>query len=802
MTGLRFFQCILFLLLSSALFAQSGIDIDKLTDAQLIEYMKKAQLSGLDQKELERKALENGLTPADIAKLTKRINQLQVSQESAPATRNANVRPTNDHANEKKNPEQPSNTIFGSEYFSNENLAFEPNLTISTPSNYVLGPGDQCIIEIYGVSEMQYKVDVSPDGFIRIPSVGPIFVAGLSMEEARVKVKKKISTIYPTIHSGQTHFQMVLGNIKSIHVSLIGEVVKPGTYTISSLATIGNALYLSGGPTRNGSLRLIDLVRDGKNIVSFDFYDFLNNGNLQKNILLRDQDVIKINSYRKRVEISGAVKKPAIFELNDTDNLLDLVSYARGFTDNAFRSSMQLIRITDSGKQIIDIPKEHFITTIPNSGDKVIINTVTDKFNNRVSVSGDVERPGSYELTPGMRIHDLVTKAGGLLEDAFLDRAGLERQKEDLSLEYLAINLRKALQKDSVLDIPLVREDKLFIKSGAELRSKFDIEIRGEVRRPGIYPYIEGLSLRDLLLQANGLTRLAYPKRIEISRLIKKDTLLRKDVRMSELLTILNGNDLSLSVFDIKLAPFDVVIVRRLPGYEGRKFVSATGEFQFPGPYPFVSRNERVSDLIRRAGGFTPEADMNSVYINRVNEASRAERREIRRAAISDIQKSLKDSTGMIETKIDRAFDVISLNMKTILKDSGSSANLILKEGDELVVSKVDGQVKIRGEVYINTQMAFEKEFTIKDYILAGGGYTNNARKNKAYVIYPNGRVKAQKNFFLFKIKPAVLPGSTIVVPGYVEAKKRGNRLSTVEVVSISSALGSLALIMSTLFKK
>ena len=802
MHGIRVFQVFFFLLLVSAVLGQSGVDIDKLTDAQLIEYMKKAQLSGLDQKELEKKALENGLTQADLAKLTNRINQIQSGKKNVSSERVSNGVPAGNYTNEKKNPEQAASNIFGTEYFSNDNLAFEPNLTISTPSNYVLGPGDQCIIEIYGLSEMQYKVDISPDGFIRIPSIGPVFIAGLSMEEARAKVKKKMSALYKTINTNQTQFQMVLGNIRSIHVSLIGEVVKPGTYTIPSLATIGNALYLSGGPTKNGSLRLIDLIRDGKNIASFDFYDFLNNGDLRKNLLLRDQDVIKINSYKRRVEISGAIKKPAIFELNDTDDLQDLVSYARGFTDNAYRSSIQLIRVTDSGKLIIDVPKERFKNTMPHSGDQVIVSTVVDRFNNRVSVAGDVTRPGSYELTSGMRIHDLIYKAGGLKEDAFLDRAGLERQKEDLSIEYQAIDLRKALQRDSALDILLVKEDKLFIKSGTELRSKFDIEIRGEVRKPGIYPFMEGLTLRDLLFQANGLTRAAYPKKIEISRLIKKDTLLRKDVRISEEIIILNGNDLSVNAIDFRLAPLDVVIVRRLPGYEGRKFVSAEGEFQFPGPYPFVSRNEKVSDLIKRAGGFTPEADLNSIYLKRMNQDASREKKEISKAAISDIQRSLKDSTGTIDAKIDKVFDIISLNMNTILKDSNASANLILKEGDELNVSKVDGQVKIRGEVYINTQTAFENKYTINDYILAGGGYTNNARKNKAYVIYPNGRVRAQKNFLFFKTIPAVLPGSTIVVPGYVDVKKRGNRLNTVEIVSITSALGSLALIVSTLIKR
>jgi protein involved in polysaccharide export with SLBB domain len=793
----------LFLLISNQSFGQNlfqnnlrDIKVDQLSDNDIMRYMQQLKTSGISQSQAEQMAISRGMPVSEIQKLRQRISQL-----------NANP-PQNNPQNKTLNPnllppqiqpgidttQQPIDTttkiekplidpkIFGAELFNNASLTFEPNLQIATPVNYEVGPNDQLNISVYGLQEFSNTLNVTPEGTIAIPDVGQLKVAGLTIEEARQKIFNAMgNSVYPTLKNGRSKLSVTLGTIRSIRVTIIG-ANRPGNYTVPSLATAFNALFLAGGPSQFGSFREIELIRDNKLYKKIDLYRFLVNGDQSDNVTLKDNDVIRIPSYKTRIDVEGYVKRPGYFELLDGETFRDVLKYTSGFSDSAYRASIHVTQFTDKELKVRDITSDNYADYHPQDGDYITVDKVLQRFANRVIISGAVFRPGVYELTPGMSAEDLIKKANGLTEDAYRGRAQIFRLNDDLSKGIVSFNALSAS------NINLRREDSIVVKSIFDLRDEYYISIQGEVRKPDYYTYNDSMSLKDIILMAGGLTDAAYPQKIEIARLISRDTVTSQDVRASEIIEINGMEDLASQSKNIQLKPYDLITVRRKPGYSEMETVKVVGELQYPGPYVLEKREERVSDLLKRAGGFTPEAYKEGAFIKRYNNDTIT---SIRLQTIENIQQQVaSDSTTEVTQNIERKFDQIPLNIQKILTDPGSPEDVVLKNTDELIVPKYSAQVKISGSVLFPTQIPYNRKYGFKDYLSSAGGVSDAGRKNKIYILYANGKAKTTKAFLFFRNYPSVKPGSEIIVP---EKEERKSKLTTPEIVGLSSALASLA---------
>lgn len=600
----------------------SGIKVDELTDDQLRSYMQQAAASGMSEDELLQMALSSGMPQEELEKLEQRIQKIQEEEgmPTASSTENPKINDTRKKGRSVAGNAEVDTSItaysevhtlssstqlkiFGAELFQGSNPKFEPNLRIATPKNYVIGADDELLIEIYGNSEASYSLTVTPEGTINIPYIGVVPVIGSTLEQATNRIKNKLSTIYSGINSGNTKLNISLGNIRSIKVILTGEVVKPGTYTLPSVATVFNALYTSGGPTGNGTFRNVKVIRNGKEEAVIDVYDFLLNGSLKNNIVLQDQDIIHVSPYLSRVEVRGQVKHPALFEMKEGESFDQLLTYAGGFNEEAYRARVTVFKNTPTERKVEDLPASQFGLYLPQSGDKYMIGKILDRFTNRVRISGSVFRPGVYELSQGLTLSMLIKKADGLKEDAFMNRAYISRLKDDLQREQVAFSVA-AILAGTQEDIPLKREDEIFISSIFDLRTAYKIQIDGEVRKTGTYDYAEGMTLKELIIQAGGFTESGSSKRIEVARRVDNSNALSESARTSEIYQVNIQRDLS-DAENFILKPFDIVNVRLEAGYERQRSVRVEGEVLYPGQYTLSRKDERISDLIVRAGGFT-----------------------------------------------------------------------------------------------------------------------------------------------------------------------------------------------------
>lgn len=766
----------------------SSARVDRLSDADIIKYLDQLKIYGLTQEQAEQIALAKGFPASELVKLRQRITALNNKSSNENNTNATTNKTTQDVTREEPENDRSIETIkintkiFGSEIFSKASSTFQSNLKIATPLNYQLGPDDQLVISVYGLQEASFNLTVSPEGTIYIPNVGEIKVSGYTVEEATDRIRNRMASIYTSLRSGSSKLSINLGKIRSIRVTVLGSY-KPGTYTVSSLSTVFNVLYISGGPALNGSYREIELLRDNKVVKKIDLYDFLTTGSKAADIRLQENDIIRIPVYKNRVEIEGEVKRPGIFEILKGETTEDLLRFASGFTDSAYKASIKVTQITDKERKVQDITAAAFSQYHPNSGDYFEVSKILNRYQNRVTIHGAVFRPGYFELSNNMTVSQLIKKADGLREDAYTKRAQIYRLKEDLTKEVIPFDVTAAF---SNADILLKREDSVVITSIFDLKGQYNVTIQGEIRNPGNFSYIENLTVKDLILQAGGFTDAAYPQRIEIARVIKRDTLTAQDVRLSEIINIRDMNDLSYTNNNVLLQPFDVVTVRKLPGYLELQSVFVSGQAQYPGPYVLASRAERISDLLKRAGGLAPEAYANGAYLKRVNDKKL---NSFDTGKVEKIQRALKDTSNEITTSVNRQYDQIPLELSTIINHPGSDADLVLKAGDELVIPRNDAGVKISGEVLSPTQSAYDKRNNLYDYIGDAGGFTDNARKNKVYVLYPNGKAAITKHFLFFRSYPEITPGSEIIVP------KQGNKVkrSTAETVGIASAIASLA---------
>lgn len=790
------------------------VNVDNLSDNQIRQFMIKAQQSGMSDDQIVQLAVSKGMSPSELQKLKARIAQISASDAAnlkaqtgisdttvgafSGTASTPGLAPPNMSTMEKALADLEPH-IFGEELFNNTNMTFEPNLNIPTPPNYQLGPGDELIVDIYGYSEADYHLTVSKEGSINIPLIGPVYVNGLKMEDASRRIKDKLASVYGAIKSGKTSVQVSIGKIRSIKVTIIGEATNPGTYTLPSLATLFNALYAAGGPNGKGSYRDIEVIRNSKVVDTLDVYDFLMTGDESHNIALQDQDIIRIPVYKDRVEILGHVKRPGIFQMKPGETLHDLLHYAGGFNGSAYTATITSVRLTPTEHEVVDIPKSQFATFIPQNGDKYSVGGILDKFKNRVIIDGAVYRPGTYQLTTGLTLSQLINHADGLREDAFLPRGYIVRQNTDLTTSTIQFDVASIMDgKES--DITLQKEDVVHIYSIFDLRDQYSVKIDGEVRTPGTYNYSDSMSLEDLIMRAGGLTEAASPMRIDVSRrVVDTSNAMSPRAVISQVFEEKVDKNLQLQASHFTLQPFDIVEVRRLPGFEALKQVSIKGEVKYPGEYTITSKDERISDLIQRAGGLTQMAFPQGASLKRVVNLDSSGLARLKMEKFEQLQAALAggDSSALKELNSTIVHnDFVGIHLNEILKDPSSRYNLFLENGDQLYIPRQLQTVKVNGEVLFPVNTAFVEGKHMRYYISQGGGFSNDAKKDKVYVVYANGFVRSTHKFLFFKNYPPVTPGSEVFVP----LKPPIHRMTSQQVISITSGITGLTLALLTIF--
>lgn len=793
-----------------AVYAQAKVD--QLTDAQIQEFIQKAQASGLTESQIEQAALAQGFTSEDVTKMRERIAKVQsggvpvggkktVSDSGVVRRMPPDVsrRPTTELDKKplpREKPEEreyrlvlealekePDNLrllarrdsleaertpdVFGTSLFSNTKLTFEPNLRIPTPMGYVLGPDDELVVDIFGNASYTYKLKVTPEGTVRIENLAPVLVSGLTIEQAQARIISRLRQAYAGLNQpgGGVYAQVSLGNIRTIRVTLTGEVRLPGTYSVPSLATAFNALYVAGGPSENGSFRSIQVLRANRVVRTIDLYDFLLRADQKDNILLQDGDVIRVPDYLARVELSGEVRRPMLYEIKRGESLRDVLQFAGGFTDRAYTASLTLRRNTPRERRVANITQDELATFIPQSGDKITVGKILNRYENRVEVQGAVFRPGQYALEPGTStVRELLQKADGLREDAFLNRGLIRREGPNLQTETLSFDVGKLLRGEAP-DIPLRRQDLVLVPALRDLREKYTVTINGAINKAGEYDYADSMRVADLVVLAGGFSEAAIPTRIEVARRIKGDTTHAPNEQSVMIYRFDIDENLRLRAQDARfvLKPFDVVYIRTDPRYEVQRQVIIAGEVRYPGPYAIRERSERITDLIERAGGLRPEAFL--------------------RAA-----------------RFWRKTELVAVDLREILDHPDREANLLLRDGDSLIIPKKTELVRVQGAVLNPATVNFESGYSLRDYLSEAGGFTDKAIRRKLYVVYANGSVSRTRKVMFFNKFPRVEAGSTIIAPSRPE--REGPRLSAAERVGLYSLFGSLAVAMATILSR
>ncbi|RYY08299.1 MAG: capsule biosynthesis protein [Sphingobacteriaceae bacterium] len=784
----------------------SSINVDNLTDQQIRKLIQDAQNAGLSDAAILQQARSRGMSQAQIQKFQDRVAEIRRSSGSvnyADTSVNNGKRRLNYQDNSTDSVGNNNDIfaglkpkIFGADLFRNKNNSFEPNLKIATPVNYILGPEDQLNINVYGNSLVNWNLDVSPEGNINIPGIGVINVAGKTIENATSLIKSRLSANNYAIGRG-TNVQVTLGNIRSINVIITGQVTRPATYTLPSLATVFNALYAAGGPDENGSFRKIEVIRNNRVLRTLDVYDFLVKGDQKDNIALRDQDIIHVPTYQTRVELSGQVKIPALFEVLPGEHLQNIINYAGGFTDSAYTARIKVSQISDQQRRLTDVVEADYNKYMPLRGDKYFVSTVINRIENRVTISGAVFRPGDFELEKGLTLLQLIQKAAGIKEDAFTPRGTITRLKADNTLEQIAFNINDVLnQKTSIL---LQREDVINIYSIFDLRDEYKVVINGSIRNPGTFAYADSMKVADLILRAGGFAEGASSKRIEVARRIDNSNPMSKSSKVANVFVTNVDNQLQLNDISFTLKPFDIVSVYSLPGFEKQKTVRIEGEIIYPGSYTIEAKNEKISDLIKRAGGLTASADVQGGSLKRNNSAilgidkNRSDTLAItqeRTEQLKRLKKSSRDSSATTDLQPRNNF--VGIDLEKILTVPGSKTDLLLEDGDVLRIPKQQQVVRVNGEVLYPSAVVYDKSKSFRGYVLNAGGFSSNALRKRAYVVYPNGTVKGSRKFLFFVNYPKVNPGSEIFVP--VKPKSIGNTIGA--ILGFTTGLASLGAII------
>ena len=693
--------------------------------------------------------------------------------------------------------------VFGRDIFNNKELSFEPNMNIATPQNYRLGPGDAVIIDIYGASQKTIQSTVSPDGEVTIEGYGPVNVSGLTVAQANARLRNTLGSRYRS-----SRVKLTVGQTKTIMVNVMGEVKTPGTYTLSAFATVFHALYMAGGTNDLGTLRNIKVYRNNRLVTVVDIYDYILNGKLTGNVRLADNDVIVVGPYDCLVTIAGKVKRPMIYEMKKNESVNSLLKYSGGFAGDAYKKSVRVNRKTGREYAVYNVEEFDFSSFRVDDGDSISVDSILPRYANTVEVKGAVFRPGMYNLGEQVNsVRTLVEHAEGMTEDAFTNRAVMHRMKKDRTLEVIAVDIA-GIMDGKVADIPLKENDVLFIPTRQEKIVERTLTIRGEVQYPGVYQYADNETLEDFVLQAGGLTDKASTVNVMVSRRVMDAKALRPDSIIAKTYTLsLKDGFVIDGTPGFKLMPFDEVMIRQSPAYVEQQNVSITGEVMFAGLYTLDHRNARLSELFKKAGGATDQAYLKGARIirkaneqekQRMEAVLKMQREEMQKnllqlAASSNNSSALTQSSKDVERTNIEKFNVpseysVGIDLPEALANPGSDADIILREGDRLVIPQYNGTVKINGAVMFANTVAYEKGKKPSYYIDQAGGFASDALKSKAYIIYMNGKVAKLSH------GAKVQPGSEIIIPAKLKRK-----MSTAEVMSMGTSMSSIAAMIATI---
>ena len=796
-TGLLFFVVILL----------AGICIPaaaQMTDDAVIEYVKEGMANGKSQNDLLKELMASGVTMEQAQRIKKmvesenqgtnlmigRVDEMDRRRRNAPGVAQLPAVEMQEQVDGEEVPEgelTEKKEIFGHNIFSNRRLSFAPSLNIPTPLNYRLGAGDEVIIDVWGSNEATIRQTISPDGFINIPNLGMVTLNGMTIKEAEQYLRKKLAQIYPVDgEDAASDFKLTLGNIRTIQVSVTGEVVVPGTYSISSLSNIYNALYCAGGVNNLGSLRKVQLVRNGKQKAVVDLYDFILNGVLPDGLTLEDGDVINVPLYLSLVNIEGSVKRPMYYEMKDGETVQDLLDYAGGFAGDAYRSNINVVRQNGVEYQVYTVDSNLFSAFILKDGDALTVGALIDRYENKLEVKGAVYRPGIYQLGDGIRtVSELIAKADGLKGDAFTNRALLHREREDLTFEVISVDV-KAVLSGQAPDIQLQRNDILYIPSIYDLNDIGTITIEGEVATPGTFVYEANMTVEDIIMQAGGLLESASTVRIDVSRRIKNPASKEQPDSIANVFTrsFKDGYVVSEDL-DFVLLPYDYVYVRRSPGYAEQGKVKVSGEVIFPGDYVLTHKNERLSDVIARAGGLNKWAYVRGARLIR---HTLAEERNRTRSGMTVLTTG-KDSVNVANLDLDETYSV-GIDLEAALAAPGSDADLVLRRDDMILIPEYINTVKISGNVMYPNVVAYNSGMSVRDYVEMAGGYGYRSKKNKAYIIYMNGTIARARQMS----KGVVEPGCEIVIP-----QKRDKEFDVSSLMSVATTSSSVATMLATI---
>ena len=786
---------LIFMACSPLLMAQSGM-----TDQQVLEYAKDGVKQGKDQRTIATELAHRGVT-REQAERVKKLYEQQTNTTSGDLTgtakAEARLREQTQEDNSTMLDEKPQaqevaqqDAVFGRNIFNTRNLTFEPNVNIATPPNYRLGPGDEVVIDIWGASQNTIRQQISPDGTINLEQLGPVFLSGMTVDRAQQYLTDELRKIY----SDQSNqIRVTLGNTRTIQINVMGEVVQPGTYALSAFSTVFHALYRAGGVSGIGSLRNVKVSRGGQIVATVDVYQFIMQGKTRDDIRLEEGDVIIVPAYDALVQITGNVKRPMRYEMKKGETLSTLLKYAGGFTSDAYTKSLRIVRQNGKEYQVNTVDDTDYSVCKMHDGDVVTAEAILDRFTNKLEVRGAVYRPGIYELGGKLNtVRELVNKADGLMADAFTGRAVLYRERENKTREVKQIDIR-AIMEGTQPDIPLQKNDVLYIPSIHDLEDLGNVQIYGEVAHPGDYPYADNMTLEDLVITAGGLRESASVVRVDVARRIK-------DPKSTESSATI-GQTFSFGLKDgfvvdgepgFTLQPYDQVFVRRSPGYSAQQNVTVNGEVLYGGTYALTSKSERISSIIAKAGGATPFAYVKGAKLTRVaNEEEIKRMQDVVNLLRRQVSEEMMDSLGIT---VQRTFTV-GIDLEAALANPGSDADIVLREGDVISVPEYNNTVKIDGAVMMPNTVSFKKGENVKYYISQAGGYGQNAKKSKKFIIYMNGQIAEVKG----SGKSQIEPGCEIIVPS--KRKKQINIGNVIGLASSITSLGTMAAAIAALVK-
>lgn len=673
--------------------------------------------------------------------------------------------------------------VFGHDIFNNKLLSFEPNMNIATPQDYVLGPGDQLVIDVYGASQKSFQLTVSPEGTVTVPDYGPITVGGMTVAAANSRIRASLGSRYSS-----SSLKVSVGQTRTILINVMGEVLKPGTYHLSAFASVFHALYAAGGIGELGTLRNVRVLRGGNLVTIVDIYEYILNGRLAGNIRLKDGDVIQVGPYDCLVNVTGNVKRPMYYEMRANESVATLLKYAGGFAGDAYRKNVRLIRKTGDRYGVFNIDEFEQASFKVADGDAVQVDAILERFENMVEVNGAVFRPGQYRLGEQVTtVRGLIEQADGLTEDAFTAHAVLHRMRADRSLEVIPVDVA-GIMGGTVADIPLANEDVLFIPTQSELINNRNVVINGEVLSPGQYRWAANMTIEDLVMKAGGLTDAASVAKVNVSRRLvdPKATEATSELAKSFSFELKDGFVID-GTPGFTLEPYDIVQVFRSPGFHTPRQITIEGEVNFAGQYTLEKKNQRLSDLVKMAGGVTDDAYVEGARLERrMNETERA-RLQI---AMQTVRMSQEDEDSIAVDKLQRSNVYnVGIHLEDALKNPGGDADIVLREGDRLIIPEYEGTVKVSGDVMYPNTVAFTGEKNYKWYVRQAGGFGDRAKKRKTYVIYPNGTM-AQVNH-----GAKITPGCEIIVP----SKPKREAMTTAQWIGIGSSAASIGTMIATI---